>query len=52
MEIVQENGIINNVKYQNEAEDSSLGENKRMLTTSGRMVSMEATEEPLLNLDK
>lgn len=52
MEIVQEDGIINNVKYWTEVEDSSLAENKRTLTTSGRVVSMEAAAEPLLNLEK
>lgn len=52
METVWEDGIINNVKSWKEVEDSSLTENKSTLTTSVRVVSMEATAEPLLNLDK
>lgn len=52
MEIVQEDGNINNVKYWNEVEGSSLAESKRTPTTSGTVVSMKATAEPLLNLDK
>lgn len=49
MEIMEEDGITNNAKYWNQVEDSSLAENKKALTTSGKVVSVEATAEPLLN---
>jgi len=52
MGIVQEDGIINNVKYRNMVEDSSSAKTTRTLTASGRVVSLEATAEPLLNLYK